>query len=227
MARTRCAAPLTARRWSPRPAASLPKRRARRSIGRWPNSPASRRRVLSRARRGAGRQEGRSDQRLRTARRRFAAGPPWLGVVRARLASLKGEPAPAEASTGASAAAIPEAQRPMIEGMVERLAARLAGNGGNVDEWSRLIRAYAVRMKPTRPRRRSPTPARRLRPTRMRSRASMRWRTTLASETPIDPPRPPPCADRRRARRRRRGGGPRALCAERQHRLLLQPVRSG
>ena len=72
------------------------------------------------------------------------ADAPWLGVVRARLASLKGEPAPAEASTGASAAAIPEAQRPMIEGMVSRLAARLAGNGGNVDEWSRLIRAYTV-----------------------------------------------------------------------------------
>jgi cytochrome c-type biogenesis protein CcmH len=64
---------------------------------------------------------------------------PWRSVVSARLAALKGEPAPAE-----DAAAIPEAQRPMVEGMVNRLATRLASNGGSVDEWSRLIRAYAV-----------------------------------------------------------------------------------
>ena len=62
----------------------------------------------------------------------------------ARLAALKGELAPSEASAGGSGAPIPEAQRPMIEGMVNRLATRLASNGGNVDEWSRLIRAYAV-----------------------------------------------------------------------------------
>src|SRR5271154_2947562 len=37
-------------------------------------------------------------------------------------------------------------------------------------------------MRATRPRRRSPTPARRSRPTRTRSRASPRSRTTLASE---------------------------------------------
>jgi cytochrome c-type biogenesis protein CcmH len=62
---------------------------------------------------------------------------PWRSVVNARLAALNGEPAPATD-------AIPEAQRPMIEGMVSRLATRLASNGGSVDEWSRLIRAYAV-----------------------------------------------------------------------------------
>jgi cytochrome c-type biogenesis protein CcmH len=64
---------------------------------------------------------------------------PWRSVVNARLAALNGEPAPAT-----DAAAIPEAQRPMIEGMVSRLATRLASNGGSVDEWSRLIRAYTV-----------------------------------------------------------------------------------
>jgi len=63
---------------------------------------------------------------------------PWRSVVNARLAALKGAPAPAEGS------AIPEAQRPMIEGMVSRLATRLASNGGSIDEWSRLIRAYTV-----------------------------------------------------------------------------------
>jgi len=67
---------------------------------------------------------------------------PWRTLVEARLAALKG--APASAAAAASPAAIPEAQRPMIEGMVSRLAARLASNGGNVDEWSRLIRAYTV-----------------------------------------------------------------------------------
>ena len=32
----------------------------------------------------------------------------------------------------------------MIEGMVGRLAGRLATNGGSLDEWARLIRAYSV-----------------------------------------------------------------------------------
>jgi len=64
---------------------------------------------------------------------------PWRSVVNARLAALNGGPAPTT-----DAAAIPEAQRPMIEGMVNRLATRLASNGGSVDEWSRLIRAYTV-----------------------------------------------------------------------------------
>ena len=68
-----------------------------------------------------------------------APDAPWWSVVNARLAALKGEPAPATDS-----AAIPEPQRPMIEGMVSRLATRLASTGGSVDEWSRLIRAYAV-----------------------------------------------------------------------------------
>ena len=66
-------------------------------------------------------------------------GAPWVAMVTARLAALKGEPAPAT-----DAAAIPEAQRPMIEGMVSKLATRLASTGGGVDEWSRLIRAYTV-----------------------------------------------------------------------------------
>jgi cytochrome c-type biogenesis protein CcmH len=64
---------------------------------------------------------------------------PWRSMVNAHLAALKGGPAPAM-----EAAAIPEAQRPMIEGMVSKLATRLASNGGGVDEWSRLIRAYTV-----------------------------------------------------------------------------------
>ena len=68
---------------------------------------------------------------------------PWLTVVTARLAAAKsGPPPPNSASTDRGAAA--DSQQAMIEGMVSRLATRLASNGGSVDEWSRLIRAYSV-----------------------------------------------------------------------------------
>jgi cytochrome c-type biogenesis protein CcmH len=66
----------------------------------------------------------------------------WVEAVKTRLASLKGATAPGAAS--AAPAAVPEAQNAMIEGMVSRLANRLASDGGSFDEWSRLIRAYAV-----------------------------------------------------------------------------------
>jgi cytochrome c-type biogenesis protein CcmH len=72
-------------------------------------------------------------------------GAPWLQVVRQRLAGL-GVSAPT--AGGGEAAAIaaldPEAQQGAIRGMVENLAARLAQNGGNAQEWLRLIRAYGV-----------------------------------------------------------------------------------
>lgn len=90
----------------------------------------------------AAEQDGKKADAIRNYQSLLADSPPeapWRSVVTARLAALKGEPPPAE-----DAAAIPEAQRPMIEGMVNRLATRLVSNGGSVDEWSRLIRAYAV-----------------------------------------------------------------------------------
>src|SRR5271169_5609790 len=90
--------------------------------------------------------DGKKAEAIRAYQQILADSPPeapWRGAVSARLAALKGEPAPAEATADAPAA-IPEAQRPMIEGMVNRLATRLASNGGSIDEWSRLIRAYAV-----------------------------------------------------------------------------------
>jgi cytochrome c-type biogenesis protein CcmH len=92
-------------------------------------------------------QDGKKAEAIRAYEQLLVDSPPdapWRGVVNARLAALKGEPAPAEAGAGLAGPAIPEAQRPMIEGMVSRLASRLASNGGSVDEWSRLIRAYAV-----------------------------------------------------------------------------------
>jgi cytochrome c-type biogenesis protein CcmH len=70
---------------------------------------------------------------------------PWVAAVQARLAALKGEPAPqAPADSEAAAAAPPAEQQAMIRGMVQRLADRLAADGGDVTQWSRLIRAYAV-----------------------------------------------------------------------------------
>ena len=44
---------------------------------------------------------------------------------------------------------MPPAEREtMIRGMVEGLAARLAANGGTLEEWSRLVRAYTVLREP-------------------------------------------------------------------------------
>jgi cytochrome c-type biogenesis protein CcmH len=86
-------------------------------------------------------QDGKKADAIRDYQSLLADSPadaPWRSLVNARLAALKGEPAPA------ANAAIPEAQRPMIEGMVSKLATRLASSGGGVDEWSRLIRAYTV-----------------------------------------------------------------------------------
>src|ERR1700733_14846830 len=118
LAKSRCAGPPTARPWSPPREAWSPTTPVRRSTERSPKSLASHRRATM---------------------SRSPPDAPWLSMVNARLAALKGEPAPAT-----DAAAIPEAQRPMIEGMVSKLATRLASTGGGVDEWSRLIRAYTV-----------------------------------------------------------------------------------
>jgi cytochrome c-type biogenesis protein CcmH len=90
----------------------------------------------------AAEQEGKKADAIRDYQSLLADSPPdapWRSMVNAHLAALNGAPAPA-----AGGAAIPEAQRPMIEGMVSKLATRLASNGGSIDEWSRLIRAYTV-----------------------------------------------------------------------------------
>ena len=69
-------------------------------------------------------------------------------MLRERIAKLGGE-APAASSPGAAIAAMPPAEREtVIRGMVEGLAARLAANGGSLDEWSRLVRAYTVLHEP-------------------------------------------------------------------------------
>jgi cytochrome c-type biogenesis protein CcmH len=76
------------------------------------------------------------------------AGAPWANFVRAALARLTGEPAPAadpSADDIAAASTMTEEQRTgMIRGMVQQLADRLRADGNDVDSWLRLVRAYAV-----------------------------------------------------------------------------------
>lgn len=70
-------------------------------------------------------------------------GAPWTAMVRARIAALGGKPPPSSAA--AAIAAMPAGpQLAAIQGMVDKLAARLTKNGGDVDSWLRLVRAYVV-----------------------------------------------------------------------------------
>ncbi|HTH33392.1 MAG TPA: c-type cytochrome biogenesis protein CcmI [Xanthobacteraceae bacterium] len=77
------------------------------------------------------------------------AGAPWIGFVREALGRVTGEPVPPAAgpSDGDVAAAtnLSDAQRDeMVRGMVARLADRLHADGGDVEDWLKLVRAYAV-----------------------------------------------------------------------------------
>ncbi len=68
---------------------------------------------------------------------------PWKPAVAAKLAALKGEPAPPP-QAAAGIEGMSAEQQQMVRGMVERLASRLAQGGGGAEEWARLIRAYSV-----------------------------------------------------------------------------------
>ena len=90
------------------------------------------------------------------------ANAPWIPPIQARIAAATGEPpapppmAMNDASTGdaagggraklaAAVAAMPAGQQQqMIHGMVDRLAQRLQANGGDIEGWLRLVRAYGV-----------------------------------------------------------------------------------
>ncbi len=95
-------------------------------------------------------QDGKKDEAIREYEALIGQSPPgahWLMIVKSRLAALKGEPPPQTAAAADEAnvsAGAPDAQKAMIEGMVSRLANRLASSGGSVEEWARLIRAYTV-----------------------------------------------------------------------------------
>ncbi len=70
---------------------------------------------------------------------------PWAQALRERMATLGGGPGEAQTGVAASIEALPEAgQMSVIRGMVERLAARLAQNGQDLDGWLRLVRSYTV-----------------------------------------------------------------------------------
>ena len=66
---------------------------------------------------------------------------PWLEAARQGLAAAQNEGvAPADAP----ATAFDAGQSEMIAGMVTGLASRLATEGGSVEEWTQLVRAYLV-----------------------------------------------------------------------------------
>jgi cytochrome c-type biogenesis protein CcmH len=67
-------------------------------------------------------------------------------MVQAALARVTGAPAPGPSSEAIAASKdMSEAERTaMIQGMVDRLAARLKQNSDDVEGWLRLARAYMV-----------------------------------------------------------------------------------
>jgi cytochrome c-type biogenesis protein CcmH len=77
------------------------------------------------------------------------AGAPWAAALRQRIAALSGPAAGPDNAAGKSIASLPPAERAAaIRSMVEGLSARLQQNGGSLDEWKRLVRAYSVLNEP-------------------------------------------------------------------------------
>lgn len=77
------------------------------------------------------------------------AEAPWVGFVRAALGRVTGEPVPqapgpSDADVAAAANMSDERRVEMIRGMVGHLSDRLHAQGGDVEGWLRLVRAYAV-----------------------------------------------------------------------------------
>ena len=74
---------------------------------------------------------------------------PWVQPLRERLAALGAGPGTTQDGLAAKIEALPEAGRMnAIRGMVERLAARLAQNGQDLEGWLRLVRSYTVLHEP-------------------------------------------------------------------------------
>ncbi|MGA9488060.1 MAG: c-type cytochrome biogenesis protein CcmI [Methylocella sp.] len=69
----------------------------------------------------------------------------WAQALRERMAALGSAPGDSQNGVAASIEALPESgQINVIHGMVERLAARLAQNGQDLEGWLRLVRSYTV-----------------------------------------------------------------------------------
>jgi cytochrome c-type biogenesis protein CcmH len=99
----------------------------------------------------AAEQDGKSGEAASMWRALLADAPPgaqWTSFVREALAHLTGtpssEPGPTASDVAAASNMSNGARREMISSMVTRLADRLQDNGGDVDGWVRLVRAYAV-----------------------------------------------------------------------------------
>lgn len=81
------------------------------------------------------------------------ADAPWMGLIRQALARVgapmpasaaPATPGPDQAQMAAAADLTPEQRQQMVRGMVDRLSARLAENGDDLDGWLRLMRAWTV-----------------------------------------------------------------------------------
>ena len=96
----------------------------------------------------AAEQDGRSAEAASIWRTMLAKAPPdapWRPLLQAALARVaSGAPALSDGAVAAAKEMNGTDRDAMIRGMVERLAARLKQNGGDVDGWLRLVRAYMV-----------------------------------------------------------------------------------
>jgi cytochrome c-type biogenesis protein CcmH len=99
----------------------------------------------------AAEQDGRPADAAKRWRELLADTPsdaPWLGLVREALARVDptaaSAPGPSATDVAAAAELAPEQRQEMVRGMVDRLAKRLQDNGGDLDGWLRLMRAYMV-----------------------------------------------------------------------------------
>ncbi len=97
----------------------------------------------------AAQQDGRNDEAAAIWRALLAdapAGAQWVEFVREALAQATGAPAPAAtlSASDVAAAVNDDQQHDMIRSMVARLVSRLRENGGDVEGWLRLVRAYVV-----------------------------------------------------------------------------------
>jgi len=106
-------------------------------------------------------QGGRFDQTFRFWRPLLEDGnpaAPWVVSIRDRIEAVAGlagisyslpqglrqSPGPGAGDVAAAAEMTPEDRQAMIEGMVAQLSDRLATEGGDVEDWNRLIRSLAV-----------------------------------------------------------------------------------
>jgi cytochrome c-type biogenesis protein CcmH len=94
-------------------------------------------------------QVGRLDEAVAIWERLKADAPadaPWLSFVDEMLAAAQaqrnGAPGPSAAEVEAAGSMSPEERQAMIEGMVARLEDRLTSEGGEPEEWLRLVNAY-------------------------------------------------------------------------------------